>query len=61
MTPDQLLLIQKAQASVRAAKLLADQELYDFAVSRAYYAMFYVAKANLENIWNPDNNRQLPG
>jgi len=47
MTSDQSALLHKAQASVRAARLLADQELYDFAVSRAYYAMFYVAEAFL--------------
>lgn len=47
MTPDQSLLIEKAKASVHAARLLADDGLYDFAVSRAYYAMFYVAQAFL--------------
>jgi uncharacterized protein (UPF0332 family) len=47
MTPAQSSLLQKAQASVRAARLLSDQKLYDFAVSRAYYAMFYVAEAFL--------------
>jgi len=47
MTVDQSLLIHKAQESVRAARLLADQGLYDFSVSRAYYAMFYVAEAFL--------------
>jgi uncharacterized protein (UPF0332 family) len=35
---------------VRAAKLLSDAGLYDFAVSRAYYAMFYVAEAFLLGI-----------
>jgi uncharacterized protein (UPF0332 family) len=47
MTPDQAALLQKAQASLQAARLLADQAFYDFAVSRAYYAMFYVAEAFL--------------
>jgi uncharacterized protein (UPF0332 family) len=44
MTSEQSALLQKARDSIRAAKLLADQELYDFAVSRAYYAMFYIAE-----------------
>ena len=47
MTPDQVALLQKAQASLEAARLLADRALYDFAVSRAYYTMFYVAEAFL--------------
>jgi uncharacterized protein (UPF0332 family) len=47
LTPDQTALIKKAQESLRAAKLLAKDELYDFAASRAYYAMFYIAEAFL--------------
>ena len=47
MTPEQSALLSKAYDSVRAAKLLSDAGLYDFAVSRAYYAMFYVAEAFL--------------
>jgi uncharacterized protein (UPF0332 family) len=47
MTPEQSALLSKAYDSVRAAKLLSDAELYDFAVSRAYYAMFYMAEAFL--------------
>ena len=47
MTPEQAALLQKAQASLRAARLLSGQGFYDFAVSRAYYAMFYVAEAFL--------------
>ena len=47
MIPEQDALFQKAQASLRAARLLADQALYDFAVSRAYYTMFYIAEALL--------------
>jgi uncharacterized protein (UPF0332 family)/predicted nucleotidyltransferase len=47
MTSEQSALLQKANDSLKAAKLLADQEFYDFAVSRAYYAMFYVASAFL--------------
>ena len=40
MTPEQQALLHKARDSVRAASLLSDAGLYDFAVSRAYYAMF---------------------
>ena len=48
MTPEQAALIKKARDSLRAARVLADQEqLYDFAVSRSYYTMFYVAEAFL--------------
>ena len=47
MTPEQSALLSKAYDSVRAAKLLSDAELYDFAVSRAYYAMFSMAEAFL--------------
>ena len=45
--PEQLALLQKAALSLKAAKLLAEQGYYDFAASRAYYAMFYVASAFL--------------
>jgi uncharacterized protein (UPF0332 family) len=47
MTPEQSALIKKAQNSIDAAHLLKDSGYYDFAVSRAYYAMFYVAEAFL--------------
>lgn len=47
MMPLQAGLLRKARESVRAAELLADDGLYDIAVSRAYYAMFYVAEAFL--------------
>ena len=47
MSPEQAALLHKAQESQRAARLLADQEFYDFAVSRAYYAMFYIVEAFL--------------
>jgi uncharacterized protein (UPF0332 family) len=45
--PEQTALVQKARDSLRAAKLLADDGLYDFAASRAYYTMFYLAEACL--------------
>jgi len=47
MTREQIALLRKARASLQAARLLADQKFYDFAVSRAYYAMFYTAEAFL--------------
>jgi uncharacterized protein (UPF0332 family) len=47
LTSEQAALIKKAEESLRAARLLAKDTLYDFAVSRAYYAMFYVAQAFL--------------
>ena len=47
MTPEQEALIRKAHASVKGARVLAEEKLFDFAVSRAYYAMFYVAEAFL--------------
>lgn len=47
MTLEQQQLLNKAEESLRAARLLLDSRLYDAAVSRAYYAMFYVAEVYL--------------
>ena len=47
MSPEQAALLRKAKSSLKAARLLARNRLYGFAVSRAYYAMFYVAEAFL--------------
>ena len=47
MTPEQAALLRTAQQSLRAAQLLAGENFPDFAVSRAYYAMFYIAEAIL--------------
>ena len=47
MTLEQEALLRKAKDSLRGARVLANQKLYDFAVSRAYYTMFYVAEAFL--------------
>lgn len=47
MTSDQAALLHKAQESLRAARILGKEDLHDFAISRAYYTMFYVAKAIL--------------
>ena len=49
MKPEQIALLRKAAESLRAAELLATNELFDFAASRAYYTMFYVAEAFLLN------------
>jgi uncharacterized protein (UPF0332 family) len=49
MTPEQDALVRKAQDSLRGAQVLASQKLFDFAVSRAYYTMFYEREA-LEEI-----------
>lgn len=39
--------ISKAKESLMASQLLAANRLYDFARSRAYYTMFYIAEAFL--------------
>jgi uncharacterized protein (UPF0332 family) len=41
------LLLEKARQSLKAARLLADKDLFEFSVSRAYYTMFYAAQALL--------------
>ncbi len=48
MTPEQQALLDKARRSLEAARSLIQQGFYDFAVSRAYYAMFYIAEALLD-------------
>jgi len=47
MNEHQAALLRKARESQKAARLLAERGWFDFAVSRAYYAMFYVAQAFL--------------
>ncbi len=47
MTPEQRGLLEMAEESIKAAKLLAGENVNRFAVSRAYYAMFYCAEALL--------------
>ncbi|AFY73474.1 hypothetical protein Syn7502_01391 [Synechococcus sp. PCC 7502] len=47
MTTEQQQLLTKAANSIKAAQLLTNEGLNDFAVSRAYYAMFYIAEAFL--------------
>ncbi|MDB9311416.1 HEPN domain-containing protein [Aphanizomenon sp. CS-733/32] len=48
MTEEQRELLLKAQQSLEAAKLLLNNNFPDYATSRAYYAMFYIAEAFLE-------------
>ena len=45
--PEQEGLLQKAHRNIRSAKLLLADGDFDTAVSRAYYAMFYIAEALL--------------
>ena len=47
MKPEQANLLRKSKQSLDAAKLMEQQRYPDFAASRAYYAMFYVAEALL--------------
>jgi len=47
VTRDQEALLRKARESVDAARLLAGEGHAEFAASRTYYAMFYVAEAFL--------------
>jgi uncharacterized protein (UPF0332 family) len=47
MKPDIQALINKARDSLGAAKILIRDGYHDFAASRAYYAMFYIAEAML--------------
>jgi uncharacterized protein (UPF0332 family) len=48
MTPAQLNLLLKAHQSLAAAKFILDGGYPDYAASRAYYTMFYIAEAFLE-------------
>jgi uncharacterized protein (UPF0332 family) len=48
MTDEQRELLLKAQQSLEAAKLLLNNNFPDYATSRAYYTMFYIAEAFLE-------------
>ena len=50
MNPDIEALIHKAKESLGAARSLAENNYFDFAASRAYYTMFYVAEALLAAI-----------
>jgi uncharacterized protein (UPF0332 family) len=48
LTEDQQELLEKARSSLDAAKWLLEGTYPDFAASRIYYTMFYVAQAFLE-------------
>jgi uncharacterized protein (UPF0332 family) len=48
MTDEQRELLLKAKQSLEAAKLLLANNYPDYATSRAYYTMFYIAEAFLE-------------
>jgi len=48
MTDEQQKRLQKAQKSLAAAKLLLANGYPEYAISRAYYTMFYIAEAFLE-------------
>jgi len=48
MTDEQQERLQKAQKSLAAAKLLLANGYPEYAISRAYYTMFYIAEAFLE-------------
>jgi len=47
MTCEKTALLNMAKESLKAAQLLADRNMMRFAVSRAYYSMFYCAQAVL--------------
>ena len=47
MTNEQRELFLKAQQSLEAAKLLLSKNFTDYAISRAYYSMFYITQAFL--------------
>ena len=50
MNPDLRALLDKAKDSLGAARSLIRDGYFDFAASRAYYAMFYVAGALLAQL-----------
>ena len=45
MSKEQQLLLEKAQRNLQGAELLVSNGFFELAVSRAYYAMFYIASA----------------
>jgi uncharacterized protein (UPF0332 family) len=47
LIPEQFDLLLKASQSVSAAKVLLENNYPDYAASRAYYGMFYIAQAFL--------------
>jgi uncharacterized protein (UPF0332 family) len=47
VTAEQAVLLEKARSSLAAARLLVGGEFPEYAVGRAYFAMFYAAQALL--------------
>lgn len=47
MKKEALILVDKGKRSIGAAKKLLESGYFDFAVSRAYYAIFYLSEALL--------------
>ncbi|CAG1001309.1 MAG: HEPN domain-containing protein [Candidatus Methanoperedens sp.] len=47
MNDEMKALLKKSQDSIKGARILFDDELFGFAASRAYYAMFYLVSAIL--------------
>ncbi len=47
MTEEQRLILQKAEESLRGAKVMLEAGFHDFAAGRAFYAMFYIVEAFL--------------
>ncbi len=47
MKPETVEYLQKAEENIRAADMLIAAQFYEIALSRAYYAMFYVAEGLL--------------
>ena len=47
MKPETPKFVSKAKDSLKASEILAEQKLYNFSASRAYYTMFYIAEAFL--------------
>lgn len=50
MRPDTIKLLEKAGRAIRAAEVLLGKGDAEFAAGRAYYAMFYVAEALLNEM-----------
>ena len=51
MKPETIEYLQKAEENIRAADTLIAAQFYEIAISRVYYAMFYVAEGLL---WEED-------
>jgi len=47
LLPESQALLREARQALRAAELLRDEEMYGDSIARAYYAMYYAARALL--------------